>query len=322
MGRPVKRAGITGATGAIGTALIKSCIEQGVEVFVFVRRDSARTDRIPEHPLVHLIFCSLDEMSSFDASDLPCLDVFYHFAWMKAFGAEARNDLHTQIRNIDFAVDAVSLAHRLGCKRFIGAGSQAEYGRKDEILRPDTPCDPENGYGMAKLSAGQMTRLECGKLGMEHIWVRVLSVYGPYDGEGTLVMSVIKDALSGTAPACTKGGQVWDYLYSLDAGKAFFLLGSKGVSGKTYVLGNGSSRVLRHYIDKICEACADVCNASSAVKPRYGDIPYSEKQVMRLEADISELTRDTGFISETTFEEGIRDTVKWYIGTTGSGVMH
>ena len=302
----MRRIGITGATGAIGTALIKKCIEQDIGTYVFVRRDSARLDRIPEHPLVHPLFCSLEEMSSFDASDIPELDVFYHFAWMKAFGAEARNDLHTQIRNIDYAVDAVSLAHRLGCRRFIGAGSQAEYGRKDDMLRPNTSCDPENGYGMAKLAAGQMTRLECEKLGMEHIWTRVLSVYGPYDGEGTLVMSVIRDVLAGNAPACTKGEQIWDYLYSLDAGNAFYLLGDKGVSGRTYVLGNGSSRSLRNYIDTICEACADI-QSTPIIKPGYGEIPYSEKQVMHLEADISGLTRDTGFKPDFGFNEGIRE---------------
>ncbi len=310
----MRNIGITGATGAIGTALIKKCIEQDIETYVFVRRDSARLDRIPEHPLVHLLFCSLEEMSSFDVSDIPELDVFYHFAWMKAFGAEARNDLHTQIRNIDYAVDAASLAHRLGCRRFIGAGSQAEYGRMDEILRPYTPCDPENGYGMAKLAAGQMTRLECEKLGMEHIWARVLSVYGPCDGEGTLVMSVIRDVLAGNAPVCTRGEQIWDYLYSADAGNAFYLLGDKGVPGRTYVLGNGSSRSLRNYIDTICETCADI-QSMPVIKPGYGEIPYPEKQVMHLEADISGLTRDTGFTPAFGFNDGIRETIKWYIKT-------
>ena len=313
----VRQIGITGATGAIGIALINKCIEHGVEVYAFVRRDSVRISRIPSHPLVHLVYCALDEMASFDMSDLPRLDVFYHFAWMKAFGEKARNDLRTQIKNIDYAVDAVSLAKRLGCRRFIGAGSQAEYGRTKEVLRPDTPCCPENGYGMAKLAAGQMTRLECLRLDMEHVWVRVLSVYGPCDGEGTLVTSVIKDAISGIAPACTKGEQLWDYLYSKDAGKAFYLLGEKGDSGKTYVLGNGNSGSLRTYIDKICEACAEISLVSSPIRPLYGEIPYSEKQVMHLEADLSELTGDTGFVPMTSFEEGIRDTIRWYIKTHG-----
>ncbi len=327
----MKRIAITGATGAIGLALIDKCIEQGTEVYVFVRRDSGRIDRIPEHPLVHKIYCALDEMKDFDAEEtgsggirefrlsgakdedkvynIPEPDVFYHFAWMKAFGAEARDDLKTQIKNVEYAIDSVELAKRLGCKRYIGAGSQAEYGRKSGPLRADTSCDPENGYGMAKLAAGQMTRLQCEKLGMEHIWTRVLSVYGPGDGEGTLVMSVIKDALEGKDPECTKAEQIWDYLYSKDAGEAFYALGERGVSGKTYVVGSGKSRPLREYIDEICRACME-SGDSRLVRPRYGAKPYGAKQVMHLEADISELIEDTGCRLQTSFNTGIRETIK------------
>lgn len=327
----MKRIAITGATGAIGLALIDKCIEQGTEVYVFVRRDSGRIERIPEHPLVHKIYCALDEMKDFDTAEtgsgsirefrlsdandedkvynIPEPDVFYHFAWMKAFGAEARDDLKTQIKNVEYAIDSVELAKRLGCKRYIGAGSQAEYGRKNEPLRDDTPCDPENGYGMAKLAAGQMTRLQCEKLGMEHIWTRVLSVYGPGDGEGTLVMSVIKDALEGKDPECTKAEQIWDYLYSKDAGEAFYALGERGVSGKTYVVGSGKSRPLREYIDEICRACME-SGDSRPVRPIYGAKPYGAKQVMHLEADISELVEDTGCRPQTSFNTGIRETIK------------
>lgn len=325
----MKKIAITGATGAIGLALIDKCIEQGTEVYVFVRRDSGRINRIPEHPLVHMIYCALDEMKDFDVIktdsgkslkfglsgltdgdtvyDIPEPDVFYHFAWMKAFGAEARNDLKTQIKNIEYAIDSVDLAKRLGCRRYIGAGSQAEYGRKNEPLRADTACDPENGYGMAKLAAGRMTKLQCEKQGIEHIWTRVLSVYGPGDGEGTLVMSVIRDALNGKDPECTKAEQIWDYLYSKDAGEAFYALGERGISGKTYVVGSGNSRPLREYIDEISRACTET--GGKPVIPKYGAKPYGARQVMHLEADISELVEDTGYRPQTPFTSGIEETI-------------
>lgn len=303
----MERIGISGATGAIGLALIDKCIEEGVEVYAFVRGDSKRADRIQEHPLVHKIRCALDEMKGLDITGIPKLDVFYHLAWMKAFGAENRNDLHTQTANIDYAIDAVELAGRLSCRRFIGAGSQAEYGRKDEALTPETTCTPETGYGMAKLAAGQMTRLECDKRGLEHIWIRILSVYGPGDGENTLVSSVIRDALDGVDPKCTKAEQIWDYLYSEDAADALYLTGENGVSGRTYVLGSGSARALRAYIEDIRDICADI--TGKRVSPGYTR-PYGDKQVMYLLADISALREDTGFEAKTSFKDGIRKTVE------------
>ena len=61
-------------------------------------------------------------------------------------------------------MDAVNLAHRLGCEFFIGAGSQAEYGRVEGKLNAQVPTNPENGYGMAKLCAGQMSRVDSAKI--------------------------------------------------------------------------------------------------------------------------------------------------------------
>ena len=86
----------------------------------------------------------------------------------KTFGGseQGRNDMITQVKNIQYTLDAVHVARMSGCKVFIGTGSQAEYGRVDTALKPDTPCFPENGYGMAKLCAGQMSRVECEKMGI------------------------------------------------------------------------------------------------------------------------------------------------------------
>ena len=88
----------------------------------------------------------------------------------------------------------------LGCKVFLGAGSQAEYGRVSGILRPDTPAFPENGYGMAKLCAGQMSRVECQTLGMDHVWARILSVYGPHDGPATMISGTVHHAAGRRRP--------------------------------------------------------------------------------------------------------------------------
>lgn len=85
-------------------------------------------------------------------------DAFFHLAWTGTVGA-ARNDMFQQNKNVEYALEAVELAASLGCKIFVGAGSQAEYGRVEGKLCADTPVFPENGYGIAKLCAGQMTRI-------------------------------------------------------------------------------------------------------------------------------------------------------------------
>lgn len=295
----MKRAVVTGATGAIGTALVAELVKEGTEVLVLTRKDSKRNKNIPDSPLVSLKYASLEEFGSLENDTGKDWDVFYHLAWEGTTG-KARNDMYLQNENVRHALDAVGLARRFGCHSFVGAGSQAEYGRKEGMLGPETPVSPETGYGMAKLAAGQMTRAYAHELGMRHIWVRVLSVYGPFDGDGSMVMSTIGKLKAGLVPEFTRGEQMWDYLYSMDAGRAFAAMGDKGTDGKVYVLGGGSARPLREYIEIIRDVCAPEAEIA------LGVLPYARDQVMYLCADISEITRDTGWAPEVSFEEGIR----------------
>lgn len=295
----MKRAIVTGATGAVGTALVDNLINNGIEVLVLLREGSARSGVIKKHPLVEVKSCSLENLKTLKNDMGKTYDVFYHFAWAGTFG-DSRNDMCLQNKNVEFALDAVKVAKEFGCKVFIGAGSQAEYGRVEGVLTPTTPAFPENGYGIAKLCAGQMTKEYARQLSLKHIWVRILSVYGPYDGAQTMIMSTITKLKNGEKAQFTKGEQLWDYLYSGDAAEAFRLIGERGRDGKTYVLGSGKAKPLKEYIEII----GKILKARNLIE--LGTIPYSEKQVMHLCADITQLTVDTGWVPETDFEDGIK----------------
>lgn len=295
----MKRAILTGATGAVGSALIRELINNNVEVLVFCRENSMRNSNIPSHPLIIKKYCDLSQLNNLKNETGKKWDVFYHLAWLGTIG-EARNNMYLQNLNVRYSLDAVNVAKRFGCHTFIGAGSQAEYGRVEGVLKPETPVFPETGYGIAKLCAGQMTREYAHQLGMKHIWIRILSVYGPNDGVQSMVMSTIQKLKDKENPQFTKGEQIWDYLYSGDAACAFRLVGEKGIDGKIYVLGSGSPRRLSEYIKDIGLV------VDSEHEMNLGAIPYSKKQVMYLCADISELVNDTGWNPQVSFRDGIK----------------
>lgn len=300
----MERVIVTGPTGSIGLALITELVKHNIKVMAVCRPDSKRKNRIPKHSDITLVECGLENILELPQMIDKKVDVFYHFAWDGTFG-NSRNDMELQNENIKYTLHAVRAAKALGCAKFVGAGSQAEYGRSNEILSPNTPTFPENGYGIAKLCAGQMSRLLCNQLGLEHIWTRILSVYGPYDGKNTMIMSTIYKLLKGEKPALTKGDQLWDYIYSEDAAKAFYLIGERGKNGETYCLGSGKARPLKEYIMEL----RDVIDSKLALG--FGEVPYGEKQIMYLCSDINNLTRDTGFVPKTRFEDGIRKTIQW-----------
>lgn len=301
----MKQVIVTGPTGAIGIALINKLIKEDIQVFAICRPKSKRIKYLPESPLLKIVECDISNLSDLKQLVNSKCDVFYHFAWLGTVGT-ARNDMYLQTLNIQYTLDAVEVANKLGCNTFIGAGSQAEYGRSNQKLRPDTPVKPENGYGMAKLCAGQMSRIVCKRYGIRHIWPRILSVYGPYDGQNTMILSAMKALIQGDTPSFTKGEQKWDYLYSKDAGNIMYLLAKKGIDQKVYCLGSGNAKPLKEYI-QILQKCV-----SPNAKVNMGGVPYAENQVMYLCADISDIQKDLGYECKYSFDEGIKETFQWF----------
>lgn len=312
----MKRVIITGPTGSIGMALIEYLSDRDIQVIAVVRGDSNRKNQIKESNNIVKVECALSEMKELPQKvreavrrknwdENQKIDAFYHLAWDGTFG-DCRNDMYLQNQNVKYALEAVDAMADLACGVFIGAGSQAEYGRYEGKLNAGVPTFPENGYGMAKLCAGQMTRVRCSQKGIKHIWMRILSVYGPYDGSSTMIMSSIIKMLAGESPEYTPAEQIWDYLYCKNVAKALYLAAEKGTDGSVYCLGSGKTKTLREYIEII----RDMINPQIELK--FGAKPYADKQVMHLCADISDLSRDTGFELEYAFDEGIRETIEWW----------
>ena len=292
---------ITGATGMIGSAIAREAIRQNCKTTCIVHKGSKRIANIQQDSLVNVVECNIDEYASLELVDE--YDAFIHLAWDKTSVA-GRDDVDTQLKNIQYTLDAVRLAHRYGCSVFIGAGSQAEYGVRSVPLTGDLPVQPESGYGIAKFTAGKLGGMLCKQLGMRFNWFRILSIYGKNDGENTLISYVIKELAAGRSPELTKCEQLWDYLNCEDVAKAFFAVLEKGKDGKVYPLGSGQGRKLSAYVEDI----RDVINPE--IKLGLGKKSYYPHQPMYLLADISELTKDTGWKPEIEFKDGIKNLIK------------
>ena len=292
----MKRLLISGGTGTIGSSLVRIASEKGLFVTVLVRKGSPRIDNILKADNVEIIECNLDDYKNLSLDKE--YDSFIHLAWDKTFGA-SRDNTDIQMLNIQYTLDAVRLASRCGCKKFIGLGSQAEYGVSEKTLSVDSLVNPESGYGIAKFAAGKMSELLCKQLGLQFNWIRVLSVYGPNDAEFTLISYVINSLKSGVSPELTKCEQIWDYIYSDDASEAILSIEENGVDGRYYPLGCGEGRPLRDYIEDI----KDVIGAD--VPLLFGAKDYYPHQPMYLVSDNECLFQDTGWKPKYSFREGI-----------------
>lgn len=298
---------VTGATGMLGASMIEQMVADGIKVTAVIRPNSKKRSNLIDHENIQVVECDIDELLTLKSVLTGTYDTFYHFAWDGTYG-DSRNDAMLQEKNVRNTLEAVELAHALGCQVFVGAGSQAEFGFVEGELSDQIPKNPVTGYGIAKYTAGRLSAIMCERLGMRQSWGRIVSTYGPRDNSYTMVMSSVIGMLNGERMSFTRGDQIWDYVYGGDCSRAFYLIGKYGKHGKAYTIGSGKSKLLREYIEII----RDVVNPSLEIG--IGERDYYPNQVMRLTADISELTEDTGFVPEIDFAEGIRRTMEWYKG--------
>ena len=148
---------VTGANGFIGSAVVRELLGNGISVCAVVH--NGHCDRLKEHPLLTIVSCSLEEMST-----LPKLlesdrfDTFYHFAWAGSAGpARPRGALrrgHLSLRRADPVAGVPLQLHGLqlpaggggGVDQGQHAGGRAVHHRRRRALKPRVlPGGPAGG---------------------------------------------------------------------------------------------------------------------------------------------------------------------------------
>lgn len=179
----------------------------------------------------------------------PLIDAWIHFAW-DGVGSAGRSDTNIQIENIQNAKKAYLYAKLLGARKFLFAGSQAEYGRGNH--RVPLPVSP---YGKAKLSFGRWATDQSllseiyDDAPMQFIHMRIYSVYGSGDHETSLVNTVLRAALRHEAVTLGPCEQRWNYLEVHDLARAIrILLSSEDTRTGIYDIAGSDSRMLKKYV--------------------------------------------------------------------------
>lgn len=289
-----KSAIITGAAGFLGYHLTKALSDAGICVYAIVRPGSQHDARIKDLPGVVCVEfdVGIDGEIPLQISK-PC-DFFFHLAWSSA----DRYDYAAQMENAYTTLRMLEASARLECRRFIGIGSQAEYGITTEIIREDqTPPSPFCGYGAAKVAACYLTKRRAQELGIEWVWGRIFSVYGRYEPAQRVIPYIMDSLKSGKDISLSSCRQNWDFLYGADAGEALLAMAENGRNGAIYNIADGRYRPLREYVEEM------IGIYGSKARFFYGEDP---KPFVSLQPSIAKLQRDTGWYPKVSFEQGIR----------------
>lgn len=300
---PKKTVLITGGSGFVGSAVVKQVIQDG-NLPIILKRSSSNLKRLE----------GIDGYLSFDREQLKdggLIDrikeyqpqVLINLAWRGVSGRE-RNEVYQVEDNLALTLETVALAKEIGCNRWIGVGSQAEYGNPNCQVDELFPTNPTTIYGKAKLAACWSSLGLCQAYEICGSWVRLFDPYGPEDDPHWLIPYLIQEMAIGNIPRLTKCEQIWDYLYIDDAAKGLLSLANSEASG-IFNLGSGLGISLR----KIVEIIRD--SIDSNISPEYGAVEYRPDQVMQLQADITKISKETGWSPQVSIEEGLYNTIDW-----------
>lgn len=301
----MQRAVVTGGTGFIGSWLIQELLEKNIEVIALIRTPNLPIAELENsNKLLKLVVYDSKEYESLK-TQLFQIDAFYHLAWA-GVSSELKNECNLQLENIRLSLQMLDYAKEIGAGRFIGIGTVAEYSFCENIMDVNARQTPNDMYGAAKTATHYMLETRARILQIPFNWTVIPSTFGEGRKDNNIITYTITSLLRGERPSYGYLQQMWDFLYVKEVVRALWLIGDRGQASKNYGIGSGVFRPLKDYIVLI----RDIINPDMELG--IGDIPsYSDKAFSSC-VSIYDLTKDTGFVPEIGFEEGIRRTIGYW----------
>lgn len=289
---------VTGATSFIGLELIDYLIKQQHKVIGVCRPNSNGLSKIPSG--AHVVFANMSEYSTLNKV-IKSADIFINLAW-DGTGHGQRNDVNIQHDNIKNTISSMQAAKKMGCKLFVEAGSQAEYGTITEKITENTPCHPFSEYGKAKLTVQKELFALSEQLDIKYIHLRIFSLFGENDHPWTLIMSSIDKMLRNDPIELSSCTQKWNFLYVKDAVNQIVMLCNYAVKSELfrheiYNIASNDTRVLKDFLVEMYSL------TSSKSKLNFGAI--TPINIVSLNPDISKTENTINYISKYTFKEVI-----------------
>jgi dTDP-glucose 4,6-dehydratase len=213
------------------------------------------------------------------------------------------------------------------CRGFWGAnweGKRFHHVSTDEVygslgatgyFTETTPYAPNSPYSASKASSDMLVRAYHHTYGLPTVITNCSNNYGPYQFPEKLIPVVIQSVLARqTIPVYGDGMNVRDWLYVRDHAEALWQVINRGKLGETYNIGGHNEwaniRIVELICDLIDEMAPQVGGNSrkliTFVKDRLG-------HDRRYAIDASKIEKELGWVPAHRFEQGIRETVRWYV---------
>jgi dTDP-glucose 4,6-dehydratase len=217
--------------------------------------------------------------------------------------------------NVIGAQNLLEAAKIRGC-RMLQVSTDEVYGSIEKgLFTEESPISPNSPYAASKASADLLVRAYHETFGMDVLITRCSNNYGPYQFPEKLIPLVISHAMAGKpVPVYGDGRNVRDWIYVLDHCKAIAAVFHHGKPGEVYNAG-GKNEV--HNIDIVKKLLTLVAEKTGrdggALRDFITFVKDRPGHDRRYAIDPSKLEKELGWTPETEFEEGLANTVDWYL---------
>lgn len=295
-----KKVLLTGATGLIGKETLPFLLEKGFDIYAVHRRNS-KISTLSKN--VNFIEVDLFDKEAIDEI-LTKIKVQYllHFAW-------SSTGYFNDNLNYDFLIASLELLKSFaknGGKRAVMAGTYAEYGHKNGILKENMNTEPINIYSECKDFLRQVATSYAKNNNISFAWGRIFSAFGLERDNRRLTAYVINNLKANKEIVIKSGSLIRDYIYSKDTARAFACLLDTNVEGIINIC-SAEGTSIKDYVIKI----ATIMNKVNLVR---FDEQTSDQQKIVI-GDNSKLKNELNF----NLRYGLKDALGEVIKMSGGG---
>ena len=319
-GRPTL---VTGATGLMGSWLLRRLIDEGADVVALVRDGAPKSIAVDEG-WIDRIATVHGSLSDFDLLRRTLaeysIDTIFHLAAQPLVGVAKLDPLSTLETNVRGTWNVLESARLCGTRQMVLASSDKAYGPSSDLPYKETHrLQGIYPYDVSKSCADLIAGMYATTYSLPVVVARCANLYGGGDYHfSRTIPGVIQATIKGERFVVRSDGKfVRDFLYVKDAAAAYMrlaeaLAGNRALTGECFNFGLGLRLTVLELVAKVLEMMGRtdlvpvVLNqASTEIREQYLS---SEKAREKL-----------GWSPQHSLEDGLRETIEWYADRLASG---
>jgi len=305
---------VTGGAGFIGSHMVEALRRRGDRVRVADSLVTGKRSNLGHIDQVEFLEGDLAD-PAFAVEAVRGVDYVLHQAAIPSVPRSVDDPLTSNRANIDATLSLLVAARDAGVKRVVYAGSSSAYGNAAALPKQeDMPTGPLSPYALQKLVGEQYMQLFTELYGLSTVTIRYFNVFGPRQDPSSAYSGVIslfiRYLVEGRSPTIHgDGGQTRDFTFVTNVvdGALRASQATSDVSGKVINVATNS----RISLNDLFQTIKSITGAT--VDPVYG--PPRAGDVRDSLADITRARNLLGYTPIVGLEEGLRETVAWYMAT-------